>query len=32
MNLHDTHYRKLFSSPHMVRALFQGILPPALLD
>lgn len=27
MNLHDQHYRKLFSSPHMVRALFEGILP-----
>ncbi|SHH24982.1 Rpn family recombination-promoting nuclease/putative transposase, partial [Pollutimonas bauzanensis] len=31
MNLYDQYYRKLFSSPHMVRALFQGILPPALL-
>ncbi|NYT25202.1 Rpn family recombination-promoting nuclease/putative transposase [Alcaligenaceae bacterium] len=27
MNLHDQHYRKLFSSPRMVRALFEGILP-----
>lgn len=30
MNLHDQHYRKLFSSPHMVRALFEGILPGRL--
>lgn len=29
-NLHDQSYRKLFSSPHMVRALFEGILPARL--
>ena len=30
MNLHDQHYRKLFSSPAMVRALFHGFLPQRL--
>lgn len=30
MNLQDQHYRKLFSSLHMVRALFHGILPEGL--
>lgn len=31
-NLHDQRYRKLFSSPHMVRALFDGILPLRLRE
>src|SRR5690606_26911728 len=30
MNLHDQPYRKLFSSPAMVLALFHGILPEHL--
>ena len=29
-NLHDQSYRRLFSSPHMIRALFNGILPDGL--
>ncbi|QDQ88556.1 DUF4351 domain-containing protein [Alcaligenaceae bacterium SJ-26] len=32
MNLQDQYYRRLFSSPLMVRALFAGILPPGLRD
>ena len=31
-NLHDQNYRRLFSSPHMVRALFDGILPAGLRE
>lgn len=31
-NLHDQNYRRLFSSPHMVRALFDGILPEGLRE
>ena len=30
MNLYDQHYRKLFSNPAMVRALFHGFLPQRL--
>lgn len=31
-NIYDQSYRRLFSSPYMVRALFEGILPDALRE
>ena len=30
MNVYDQHYRRLFSNPAMVQALFDGILPDQL--